>query len=160
MRHRRSKNRLNQKPAHARMLKRNLVTSLLLYEKLRTTKKRAQVIAPEIDKLVTYAKNRDPQIAIRKINAVVTDKNASRKIMEVYVKRYAKRASGLTRITPAGARVGDNAQLVDITLIDADLGAPDAPAANATATEKKPAAKKAPAKKKAATKTTSDSSAS
>ena len=56
MRHRRSKTRLKQKPGHARMLKRNLITSLLLYENMRTTKKRAAVITPEIDKIITFAK--------------------------------------------------------------------------------------------------------
>ncbi|HBU09398.1 MAG TPA: 50S ribosomal protein L17, partial [Candidatus Peribacter riflensis] len=44
MRHRLSRHRLALKPAHARMFKRNLLTSLLLYESVRTTKKRAQVV--------------------------------------------------------------------------------------------------------------------
>ncbi|MDA1209074.1 MAG: bL17 family ribosomal protein [bacterium] len=124
MRHQKHRQRLTQKPAHARMLKRNLVTSLLLYESIRTTKNRAKVIQPIIDQLVTYAKKNPPHIAIRYINRVVTDKNASRKIMEVYRDRYKTRTSGLSRIVPAGVRVGDGAMLVDITLIDAVIGTP------------------------------------
>lgn len=120
MRHRVSRQRLKQKPAHARMLQRNLVTSLLLYEAVRTTKKRAQVVQPIIDRLITFAKTRPPHVAIRYINRLVTDKNASRKIMEVFIKRYAKRSSGLTRMKPAGARKGDGAQLVDLTLVEGE----------------------------------------
>jgi len=121
MRHRRSKLRLNQKPGHARMLKRNLITSLLLYEKMRTTKKRAAVITPEIDKIITFAKNHTPHVAIRHINTIVTDKNASKKIMEVYIKRFAKVQSGLTRIKAAGSRDGDGAELVDVTLVEGEM---------------------------------------
>tara|TARA_Y100000310_G_C20468808_1_gene708963 strand:- start:205 stop:702 length:498 start_codon:yes stop_codon:yes gene_type:complete len=104
------------------MLERNLVTSLLLYESIRTTKKRAKVIQPAVDKLIHYAKSHPPHVAIRYANRVVTDKNASRKIMEVYCKRYADRTSGLSRITPVGARKGDGAELVDLELIDAEVG--------------------------------------
>lgn len=104
------------------MIKRNLVTSLLLYESVRTTKKRAKVIQPVIDRLIHYAKSHSPHTAVRYTNRVVTDKNASRKIMEVYCKRYADRTSGLSRITPVGARKGDGASLVDLILVDAVLG--------------------------------------
>lgn len=121
MRHRLSRRRLALKPAHERMLKRNLVTSLLLYEAVRTTKKRAQAVAPMVDHLITLAKKSLPHIAIRRINRVVTDRNASRKIMEVYVRRFAAVPSGLTRMTPVGSRLGDNAALVDLSLVE---GAP------------------------------------
>ncbi len=132
MRHRRSTLRLNQKPDHAALLKRNLVTSLLLYESIRTTRKRARVIQPLIDRLIAMAKRKGGHVAIRAINRVVTDKNASRKIMEVFIQRYATRPSGFTRIVPVGARKGDGAELVDLSLIDAVV-----PVAGATAGEKK-----------------------
>lgn len=102
------------------MLKRNLLTSLLLHEEVRTTQKRAAVIAPEVDKLINYAKTRSPHVAIRYINAIVTDKNASKKIMEVFTKRYAKKNSGLTRTKAAGFRGGDGAPLVDLSLVEGE----------------------------------------
>tara|TARA_Y100000310_G_scaffold73798_1_gene69935 strand:- start:1007 stop:1459 length:453 start_codon:yes stop_codon:yes gene_type:complete len=143
------------------MLERNLVTSLLLYESIRTTKKRAKVVQPTVDRLINYAKSHPPHVAVRYANRIVTDKNASRKIMEVYCSRYADRASGLSRIIPVGARKGDGAELVDIVLIDAVIGKPQEeevkkPAKRKEATkeavakkaevkeEKKPAAKKRP----------------
>jgi large subunit ribosomal protein L17 len=118
MQHRKSRLRLNQKPDHARLLQRNLVTSVILYESIRTTRKRAKVIQPMLDRLISGAKKNAAHNAIRSLNAVVTDKNASRKVMEVLVKRYASRPSGFTTIKPAGARKGDGAELVDLTLVD------------------------------------------
>jgi large subunit ribosomal protein L17 len=102
-------------------MQRNLVTSLVLYETIRTTKKRAEVISPLLDKLVTVSKTKTPHVAIRAINQVVNDRNASRKLMEVLKVRYAKRSSGFTRMTPLGMRIGDGAQLVNLELIDRDM---------------------------------------
>lgn len=124
MRHRDARNRLKQKPAHARMIKRNLLTSILLYETVRTTESRAKAVAPMVDRMIRNAKKQADHVAIRAINEVVTDKNACRKIMEVLVKRYAKRPSGLTRIVPVGVRKGDGARLVDFSLVDSEVTAP------------------------------------
>ncbi|MFH1444079.1 MAG: bL17 family ribosomal protein [Candidatus Peregrinibacteria bacterium] len=138
MRHRNSRHRLGIKPAHERMFKRNLVTSLLLYEQVRTTKRRAQVVAPMVDRLITTAKSAAPHNAIRSINRVVTDKNASRKIMEVYVKRFASISSGMTRMVPVGARVGDGASLVDLMLVEGEQVIVEPKPAKKTAEPKKP----------------------
>lgn len=134
------------------MLKRNLITSLLLYEKMRTTKKRAAVITPEIDKMITFAKTHTPHVAIRHINKIVTDTNASKKIMEVYVKRFEKKNSGLTRTKAIGSRDGDGAELVEISFVEGIAVAPAAPVA-----EKKEAPKKTETKKPAPKKTTTTS---
>lgn len=120
MRHRSSRLRLGQKPAHAALLQRNLVTSLLLYESIRTTRKRARVIQPIVDNLITTVKKKDAHIAIRSINLHVSDINASRKLMEVLKQRYATRTSGFTRMVAVGARKGDGAEVVDLSLIDAE----------------------------------------
>ena len=139
MRHRVSRSRLSYKPAHSNMLQRNLVTSVLLYEKVRTTLKRAQVVRPQIEQIITLAKKKDVMNAIRAINTVVTDKNASRKVMEVLKARYNARQSGFTRIVPLGMRVGDGAKLVSLELVDAATpsDAPAAPKAEKKAPKKK-----------------------
>ena len=105
-----------------------------------------------VDQLVTYAKKNPPHIAIRYINRIVTDKNASKKIMEVYRDRYKTRSSGLSRIVPAGVRVGDGAKLVDITLIDAVIGTPVKEEAKKEAPKAKAAPKKDAVEKKSTTK--------
>jgi large subunit ribosomal protein L17 len=102
------------------MLQRNLVTSLLLYESIRTTKKRAEVVRPIIDRIITLSKTKQPYLAIRAINALVTHKNACRKTMDVLKQRYASRTSGFTRIVPLGSRAGDGAEVVTLQLIDAE----------------------------------------
>ena len=138
MEHRKQRLRLNQKPNHAAILLRNLATSVVLYETVRTTKKRAKVVVPMIHQLITLAKTKEPRIAIRAINAIVMHENASKKLMEVLKPRYATRPSGYTRITPVGARQGDGAELVDLELMDRDVPAPEAKPAKA---KKTPAAK-------------------
>ena len=147
MYHRRSRLRLNDKPDHARLLLKNLVTSLILYESIRTTRKRAKVMQPIIDGLITMAKKKQPNQAIRAINPQVADRNASRKLMEVLRERFADRSSGFTRIKADGARKGDGAQLVDISFVEGKAVAAK-PAAEKPAKEKKakPAAKKSTAK--------------
>jgi large subunit ribosomal protein L17 len=77
------------------------------------------VVRPLVDKLITIAKKKDPANAIRAINAIVLDKNASRKLMEVLRVRYASRPSGFTRMVPVGARIGDGAEMVNFQLVDA-----------------------------------------
>lgn len=110
-------------------MQRNLVTSVLLYESIRTTKKRAEVVQPIVEKIITMAKTKDPRNAIRAINAFVTDKNACRKAMELLKPRYSSRTSGFTRMTALGLRQGDGAKMVTLELVDAVTG---------TSGEKKP----------------------
>lgn len=116
MRHRHSRLRLKQKPKHAAMVVRNLATSLILYESIRTTDKRARVVRPIVERLVRIAREKKPREAIRSIHRVVTDPNACRKLLELYCSADVGRAGGLTRIVPRGARRGDGASLVEISL--------------------------------------------
>ena len=95
------------------------MTSILLYETVRTTKKRAQVVRPIVDRVITIAKTERTDLAVRKINLLVSDDNASRKALEVLRSRYAKRPSGFTRMVPVGQRGGDGALLVELSLVDA-----------------------------------------
>lgn len=125
MRHRHSRLRLRHKPAHSRSLLRNLATSVLLYESVRTTKKRAEVVRPMVERIITTAKTKDARSAIRAINTVVTHKNACRKVMELLKDRYKARSSGFTRMTPLGLRHGDGAKMVTLELVDSEaVGAP------------------------------------
>lgn len=117
---------LGRKPEMRRMMLRNLATSLLLYEKIKTTKVRARALQPLIDRMISKAKSRPAHIAVRSLNRIVTDKNAARKIFEVLIARYKNRPSGLTRIRPLGIRKGDGAELVEISLVDSPV-APENP---------------------------------
>ncbi len=140
MRHQNHSKRLARKPDQARLLLKNLVTSVLLYEKVRTTKKRAQVARSIVDRVITVGKTQRPDLAIRTINTMVMDDNACRKVLEVLKNRYAKRSGGFTRITPVGQRGGDGALLVELSLVDS--AAPVVEATAAPATPKKKTASK------------------
>ncbi len=129
---------------------RNMLTSLLLYERIRTTKKRAQVLKPMVDKAINLGRGPRKDLAIRRINEVVSDENACRKILEVFIHRYDDRTSGYTRIKAVGSRQGDGAELVDVMLVEGKDVAPVAAA---------PAAKKTPKAKAATTKASPDTSA-
>ncbi len=119
MRHRNHSQRLARKPSQARGILKNLATSILLYETVRTTKKRAQVVRGLVDKIIVLGKKFQADRAIRRIQPLVSDENACRKVLEVLKQRYALRSSGFTRITPVGMRFGDGALLCDISLVDA-----------------------------------------
>jgi large subunit ribosomal protein L17 len=93
---------------------------VLLYESVRTTKKRAEVVQPLIEHVITTAKTKDPRNAIRTINTYVNHVNASKKVMELLKQRYATRTSGFTRIKALGLRQGDGAKMVTLELIDSD----------------------------------------
>lgn len=121
MRHRQARRRLSQKPAHARLILCNLLTSLILYEAVRTTRDRARCVQPLLDRLLTRIRGRPAYLAIRVLNQHLADPLASRKVMEVLLPRYAKRLSGLSRITNLGYRQGDGAKMVELLLLDSPL---------------------------------------
>ncbi len=149
MRHRHSRLRLRQKPANSWSIQRNLITAIVLYEIIRTTKKRAEVVQPLVEKLITVAKTKEPRLAIREINRIVCHENASKKIMEVLKDRYSKRASGYTRLVPVGMRIGDGARLVNFELVDRDTSIAAPAEAKEPKAAKKPTEKKTVAKKPA-----------
>jgi len=118
MRHRVHRRRLGQKPDHTRLIVRNLATSLILYEAVETTRNSARVLQPFIDQLFKSIRDVKPQVAVRRLNRVLFDRQASRKVMEVLRDRFRERPSGLTRIVPLGSRRGDGAKVVRLSFVD------------------------------------------
>ncbi len=139
MRHLDARQRLVQKPAHARLMKKNLLTSLVLYEQIRTTLNRAKAVQPMLDRMMSLIRGKQPQAAVRVMQQYLLDDNARKKVMEVLLKRYEKRTSGLSSIKALGVRQGDGAKLVSLTLMEAVLPG-DEPAAKPVK-KSKPAAK-------------------
>ena len=95
---------------------RNLATSLVLYEKIKTTKAKAQALRPLVERLVTVAKKND-LTARRRLLAVLYDKKAVSKALEVIGPRYKDRNGGYTRITKIGPRQGDGADVAQIEFV-------------------------------------------
>lgn len=117
MRHKVKKTQLNLKKSHRESLLRNLATSLVLYGKVQTTLHRAKAVQPIVDRLMKTVQKKEPKAAIRELNRVFYDPNASKKVMEVLKTKYEKRDSGYTRVTKLKLRDGDAAQLVQIEFV-------------------------------------------
>lgn len=117
MRHQRIKYNLSARNGVSRMVARNLATSLVMYDKIVTTKTRAKSIQSTIDRLITVAKKSDTVTAIRRLNAYFLDEKASRKVMEVLKDKYKDRPSGFTSIKKEGIRPGDGSMKYSIELI-------------------------------------------
>ena len=117
MRHRVKSTKLNRDEAHLDKMTRNLVTSIILYEKVKTTQGKARLVKPIVEKLITKAKQQETPLAIRTLNAYLLDKNATKKLLSEILVRYKDRNSGYLRITPLGNRHGDAAPVVQIELV-------------------------------------------
>ncbi len=134
------------------LMLRNLATSIVLHEKVKTTLPKAKAIRPQLEKMITVAKKGD-LAAIRKLNSYFLDVNASQKLLKELAPLYGKRQGGYLRITKIGPRVGDNAEMALIELLDTEqLVKKDkdnqAKDTKDKKTAKKPAEKKVTEKKK------------
>ena len=117
MRHRSNYNRLDRKESHRRALLRNMVTSLLRYERIKTTRAKAQEVRRKAEKMITRAKvdsvhNR--RIVARDIN----DKAVLTKLFTEVGPRFSDRPGGYTRTLKLGQRRGDAADVVVLELVE------------------------------------------
>lgn len=116
MRHRKKTIKLGREKAPRELMLRNLASSILIYEKVKTTKAKAQAVRPMVEKMITSSK--DGSLASRRgLIKVLLQKNAIKKAMEVLGARYKERPGGYTRITKLGKRDGDGAEMVQIELV-------------------------------------------
>lgn len=115
MRHRNKKAILNRPADQRKAMLRNLVTSLFLYGKVKTTNAKAKALASKAEKLISKIKSKDDMNGIRDLMQVVFTEEASEKALQ-YTKN-TKKNSGFTRCTKIGFRAGDNAPVVQVELI-------------------------------------------
>ncbi len=116
MRHRVKTKKLDRPAAARGMMLRNLASSVLIYEKVKTTEAKAKAVRSMVEKAITAAKKQD-LTARRKLIAVLPQKMAVKKAMEVLGGRYKSREGGYTRIVRLGMRPGDGAKMVQIELV-------------------------------------------
>ena len=116
MRHQKNKVTLDRKTAARRSLLANLAESLILYEKIKTTKAKAKALRPYVERLITKAKLQT--LAGRRdiMNSLYTQ-NAVKKLMENIAPRFKERPGGFTRIVMVRNRKGDGAEEVLIELV-------------------------------------------
>ena len=115
MRHLKSGRKLNRSSAHRSALYRNLVTSLITYDRIRTTDAKAKEVRRFADRMVTLGKQ-GTLSARRRAAAFMRNPNAVRKLFADVAPRFADRAGGYTRIVKLGFRPGDAAHMSLIEL--------------------------------------------
>lgn len=156
-RHQYNKRKLSRKSGPRKALLRGLATSVILYERIKTTTAKAKEVQPIVEKLITTAKKGD-LAAVRALSSYIYGENAVAKLVTEIAPIYKTRNGGYTRIIKLGNRPGDNAPVAILELVDIDKLVKSAVPAKTkektqnTKTEKpiekkKPAVKKAPAKK-------------
>jgi large subunit ribosomal protein L17 len=108
MRHQKKKVTLDRKSAPRRALLRHLAESLILHERIRTTKAKAKVTRSVVERLITKA--RPGTLAARRAVAKeLYTENVVKKLVEVIAPRYKDRAGGYTRVVTLPERKGDGA---------------------------------------------------
>ena len=117
MRHRHGLRKLNRTSAHRTAMFRNMASSLVRHEIIKTTLPKAKELRRVVEPLITLAKtdsvaNRRLAFARTRDNAIVA------KLFNELGPRYLERAGGYTRILKCGFRAGDNAPMAYIELVD------------------------------------------
>ncbi len=120
MRHNKIGRRLGRTPAHRVHMMRNMVTSFLEHEKVTTTVTRAKELRRDVERIITMAKTDDLH-SRRQVLKVVHDRKIVSKLFETIAPRYQDRPGGYTRILRLNPRVGDNAPMSIIELVEEEF---------------------------------------
>ena len=126
MRHLKAGRALGVTSAHRRAMLRNLVTSLIEKEQIRTTVARAKELRKPLDKMITLGKRGDLH-ARRQALTFVKSKEAMANLFGDFAERYKDRDGGFSRILKLGPRRGDGAEMAVVVLV----GSPEDPMAEA-----------------------------
>lgn len=117
MRHRKSGRQLNRNSSHRQAMFRNMATSLIEHEVIKTTLPKAKELRRVAEPLITLAK--EDSVANRRLAFDRTrSKSAVGKLFDELGPRYQSRAGGYTRILKCGYRPGDAAPMAFIELVD------------------------------------------
>lgn len=122
MRHRYSGRKLGRTTAHREMLLRNLATSLVEKERVRTTVAKAKEVRPLAEKVITMGKA-GTLAARRRALAVLVKEDAVTRLFDTVAPRFAERNGGYTRIVKLGPRKGDGAEMAVIELVGSEFKA-------------------------------------
>ena len=119
MRHRNAGFKLGRNTSHRRALLRNLVTSVLVEDRVQTTVAKAKAVRPLIEKMITLGKKGDVA-SRRQALAFLTTDTAVTRLFEIVAPRYGDRQGGYLRIVRAGFRKGDGGETAFIELLGAE----------------------------------------
>ena len=135
MRHMKSGRRLGRDSSHRKAMFRNMVTSLMLHGRIRTTEAKAKELRRIADRVITMGKRVPPssleglegeELAaaqakrihnIRRARRLIHDRDALQMVFHDYSERFKDRNGGYTRVMKAGFRAGDTAPMAVIELV-------------------------------------------
>lgn len=122
MRHKISGRKLGVTSSHRKAMFANLCHALIKHEQICTTLPKAKDLRPVAERLITLGK-RGGLHARRQAISEIKDVTLVDKLFTTLAERYKARKGGYTRVLKAGFRVGDNAPLAIIELVDRDESA-------------------------------------
>jgi large subunit ribosomal protein L17 len=119
MRHRNAGFKLGRNTSHRRALLRNLVTSVIIEDRVETTVAKAKAVRPLVEKMITLGKKGDLHSRRQALAFLMTDDSVTR-LFETVAPRYGDRNGGYLRIVKTGFQKGDGAEKAFIELLGAE----------------------------------------
>jgi large subunit ribosomal protein L17 len=119
MRHQKATKKLGRNTSHRRALLRNLVTSLILHERIETTPAKAKAMRPHVEKMITLGKRGDLS-ARRLAGGYLMTRESVDRLFDTVAPRFGDRNGGYLRIIHKGFRVGDGAATCFIELLGSE----------------------------------------
>jgi len=117
MRHLKAGRQLGRTQSHRKALLSNLVRSLFIEERIKTTEAKGKEVISVADRLITLGK-RGELAARREAARVMRDKDILSKLFKDIAPRFAERQGGYTRLIKLSPRLGDAASLVLVELVE------------------------------------------
>ncbi len=117
MRHRKSFNHLGRTSSHRKAMLSNMATSLILHKRITTTVAKAKALRSYVEPLITRSKD-DTTHSRRVAFSYLQSKEAVTELFREVAKKVGDRPGGYTRIIKLGNRVGDNADMAMMELVD------------------------------------------
>lgn len=117
MRHNKKFNHLGRTSAHRKAMLANMASSLIEHKRITTTVAKAKALRVYVEPLITKAKD-DTTHSRRTVFSYLQDKNAVSELFREVAVKVAERPGGYTRILKTGNRLGDNADMCIIELVD------------------------------------------
>ena len=117
MRHRKGFNHLGRTRSHRKAMLSNMASSLILHKRITTTTAKAKALRVYVEPLITKSKN-DSTHSRRVVFSYLQDKEAVSELFREVSPKVADRPGGYTRILKTGNRLGDNADMCIIELVD------------------------------------------
>jgi len=119
MRHRNAGFKLGRNTSHRRAMLRNLVTSIILMDRVETTITKCKATRPIVEKMITLGKRGTVHARRQALSYMMTPESVDR-LFTIVAPRYSARQGGYLRITRTGVRKGDAAEMAFIELLGAE----------------------------------------